>query len=446
MIRHGVVTITLVAAIGLAPGEYAPAPANADPLYAVPVEPADTAATPPMVAAFLEAINRPSPESIRGFEDVHASELRRGRATHDDRLERMRGLNTEFGRLTLRRTVSQSARAVVVTVDSERVGPVELTFELNADQPGKVDAIAIAAGAGAVGEPIDAAGRDRIIDGALAALEEGYVFPEVGLAMADAVNARRAAGEYDSIDNDAALVRRLTQDLQAVSKDKHLNVRISPSGAIGPRAMGPGEEEMRRENYGFKKVERLDGNIGYLRFDVFVATEEARAKARAAMEFLADCDAIIFDLRHNGGGSPEMIQYLSSFLFAQRTHLNSMIDRDGNVVEEYWTLESAPGRRVPETTKLFVLTSGRTFSGAEEFSYNLKNLKRATIIGETTGGGAHPIRGHRVSDRVIITVPFMRAHNPITKTNWEGTGVEPDVKCAAADALDKALELARGRR
>lgn len=446
MIRHGVVTITLVAAIGLAPGEYAPAPAIAEPMIMVPMDPADAAATPPMVAAFLKAINSPSPESIRGFEEGFASDLRRGRATNDERLERMRGLNSEFGRMTLVRTVSQSGRAVVVIVSAERAGPVELTFELNAQQAGKVDAIAIASGAGAAGEPIDAAARDAIIEGALAALEEGYVFPEVGLAMADAVNARRAAGEYDTIDNDAALARRLTQDLQAVSKDKHLNVRISPSGAIGPRAMGPNEDEARRENYGFKKVERLDGNIGYVRFDVFVPTEEAKAKTAAVMEFVADCDAIIFDMRFNGGGSPEMIQFISSFLFAERTHLNSMIDRDGNVVEEYWTLEAAPGRRVPASTKIFVLTSGRTFSGAEEFTYNLKNLQRATVIGETTGGGAHPIRGHRVNDRVIITVPFMRAHNPITKTNWEGTGVEPDVKCAASEALEKALELARKQR
>jgi C-terminal processing protease CtpA/Prc len=102
--------------------------------------------------------------------------------------------------------------------------------------------------------------------------------------------------------------------------------------------------------------------------------------------------------------------------------------------------------RVPASTKVFVLTSGRTFSGAEEFSYNLKNLKRATLVGETTGGGAHPIRAERIGERVMMTVPFMRANNPISKTNWEGTGVEPDVKCAAAEAMERAIELARTAR
>ena len=116
------------------------------------------------------------------------------------------------------------------------------------------------------------------------------------------------------------------------------------------------------------------------------------------------------------------------------------------VVEEFWTLDEVPGKRVPSATKVFVLTSGRTFSGAEEFTYNLKNLKRATVIGETTGGGAHPIRPARINDRVVVTVPFMRANNPISKTNWEGSGVAPDVQCAAADALDKAIELANTQR
>ena len=92
-----------------------------------------------------------------------------------------------------------------------------------------------------------------------------------------------------------------------------------------------------------------------------------------------------------------------------------------------------------------MLTSSRTFSGAEEFTYNLKNLKRATIVGETTGGGAHPVSGHRIDDRFVIGVPFARAINPITKTNWEGTGVEPDVKVAAPDALTTAQKLAAGK-
>jgi C-terminal processing protease CtpA/Prc len=124
-------------------------------------------------------------------------------------------------------------------------------------------------------------------------------------------------------------------------------------------------------------------------------------------------------------------------------HLNDMVDREGKVVEEFWTLKDVPGQRFRKGLPVFVLTSSRTFSGAEEFTYNLKNLERATIVGETTGGGAHPVRPERLDDRFIMMIPYMRAQNPVSKTNWEGTGVEPDVKTTAGEALEKAQALAR---
>jgi C-terminal processing protease CtpA/Prc len=163
--------------------------------------------------------------------------------------------------------------------------------------------------------------------------------------------------------------------------------------------------------------------------------------AIAAMNFLAHVDAIIFDLRDNGGGDPAMIALISTYLFDQPTHLNDIWTRKTGATQQYWTLSVVPGKRL-SAAPAFVLTSPRTFSGAEEFSYNLKNLKRATIVGETTGGGAHPVHGERIDDRFMIGVPFARAINPITKSNWEGTGVEPDVKVPAADALATAQKLA----
>jgi C-terminal processing protease CtpA/Prc len=206
-------------------------------------------------------------------------------------------------------------------------------------------------------------------------------------------------------------------------------------------AFGDGDQ-MRRSNYQFKKVEILPGNIGYVRLDGFLEGSEAEKAAAAAMNFVARCDAVIFDLRQNGGGSPEMIRFITSYLFDRRTHLNDMVDRDGKVVEEYWTLDSVPGDRLAADAPVYVLTSKRTFSGAEEFSYNLKHLKRGTIVGETTGGGAHPVRMERITDRVAIGVPFMRACNPISKTNWEGTGVAPDIAVPADKALDEAVAAA----
>jgi C-terminal processing protease CtpA/Prc len=159
------------------------------------------------------------------------------------------------------------------------------------------------------------------------------------------------------------------------------------------------------------------------------------------MNFLSHVDAIIFDLRDNGGGDPKMIALISTYLFDKPTHLNDLYNRKEDETTQYWTLPYVPGNRLPDTPA-FVLTSKMTFSGAEEFSYNLKNLKRATIIGETTGGGAHPVSGHRIDDHFMIGVPSARAINPVSKTNWEGTGVTPDVPANGSEALDVAEKLA----
>ncbi len=295
---------------------------------------------------------------------------------------------------------------------------------------------------------IDAATRTRVIDGAIAQLNEFYVFPETAKKMGDAVKARQKKGEYDSITDGDAFAKMLTENFQEVSHDKHLRVDFSPA-PMPDRPEGPPNaderaryrKDMERMNCGFDKVEILSGNVGYLKFGFFADPEICGPTAVAAMNFLANVDAIIFDLRENGGGDPKMIAFLSTYLFSEPTHLNDLWERKGDNTHQYWTLPYVPGKRL-DGKPAYVLTSKQTFSGAEEFSYNLKNLKRATIIGETTGGGAHPVSGHRIDDHFMIGVPFARAINPISKTNWEGTGVEPDVKVPAADALATAQKLA----
>jgi C-terminal processing protease CtpA/Prc len=173
---------------------------------------------------------------------------------------------------------------------------------------------------------------------------------------------------------------------------------------------------MERNNCAFEKVERLAANIGYLKFNGFMDPGVCGGTATAAMNFLGNVDAIIIDLRANGGGDPKMVAYLSTYLFGEVTHLNDLYNRKEDSTTQFWTLRDVPGKRLAGKP-VFVLTSKRTFSGAEEFSYNLKMLKRATIVGETTGGGAHPVSGHRVDDHFMIGVPFARAVNPISKTN-----------------------------
>jgi C-terminal processing protease CtpA/Prc len=160
----------------------------------------------------------------------------------------------------------------------------------------------------------------------------------------------------------------------------------------------------------------------------------------AAMALVAHADAIIFDLRQNGGGQPAMVTLIASYLFDKPTHLIDIYNCKENSTTQNWTLWYLPG---PKLTKqpVFVLTSKRTLSGAEEFAFDLKNQKRATIVGETTGGGAHPVSGHTVADYFMVGVPFAKSLDPVTKTNWEGTGVQPDVKVPSADALETAEKL-----
>jgi C-terminal processing protease CtpA/Prc len=275
-----------------------------------------------------------------------------------------------------------------------------------------------------------------------------YVFPETAKKMEDAVWAREKRGEYNSVTDGGTFANLLTEHFRDVSHDRHLRVNFSqaklpdgPPGA-GPDAAAQRRKQMEKINCGFEKVERLAGNIGYLKFNMFAEPDVCGPTATAAMNFLGNVDAIIFDLRENGGGDPHMVAYITSYLFAQRTHLNDLWTRRTGSTEEFWTLPDLPGKHL-EGKPAYILTARRTFSGAEEFTYNLKNLKRATVVGETTGGGAHPVSGHRIDDHFMIGVPFARAINPISKTNWEGTGVVPDVMVPAGEALATAERLAK---
>lgn len=289
-------------------------------------------------------------------------------------------------------------------------------------------------------QSIDASTRQEVIEGAIKALNDAYVFPETAKKMEQALRDRVQRKEYDNVTDAGEFARLLTAHLQEVSKDKHLRVVLSSGSRFG--APPNQQREMAAKlNFGFEKAERLSGNIGYLDLRGFEQATAASETASAAMNFLANTDALIIDLRQNGGGDPAMVAFLTSYLFNQRTHLNSIYSRPANSTRDFFTSEDVPGKKYGDKP-VFVLTSSRTFSAAEEFSYNLKSLKRATIVGETTGGGAHPVQPRPLGKLFVITVPFARSINPITKTNWEGTGVKPDVEIAAPHALKAAHLLA----
>jgi C-terminal processing protease CtpA/Prc len=267
--------------------------------------------------------------------------------------------------------------------------------------------------------------------------------------MDEAIRARMEKKEYDSITSSRELARVLTDHLRAVCKDKHLSVRYSSEPIPVNSDRGPSPEENRRmkemmalRNFGFKKVERLgNGGVGLLELEGFMPAELIGDTAAAAMSLLANSEAVIVDLRKNGGGHPGAVVLLCSYFFENPTHLNSIYTRTTDSTRQYWSHSVLPGRKLADKD-VYVLTSSSTFSGAEEFAYNLQSQKRATIIGETTGGGAHPTSGFRVNDYFGVRVPFARSINPVTKTNWEGTGVKPDVAVPAEKALATAHMMA----
>jgi C-terminal processing protease CtpA/Prc len=291
---------------------------------------------------------------------------------------------------------------------------------------------------------VDAPRRAAVIEGLLSKLQQHYVFPDVAQQMEEAIRRHMSNGDYDAVTTGSALCQTLTAHLQEVSHDKHLHVFFSAE----PRPIREGRESSAEEreefrqhaalrNFGFERVERLAGNIGYLDLRSFFPPELGGQTAVAAMNLLAHAGALIIDLRQNGGGSPEMVALISSYLFDAPTHLNSLYWREGDRTQQFWTLPYVPGARLA-AVPVYVLTSRHTFSGAEEFTYNLKHLKRATIIGEVTGGGAHPGGGFPIDAHFGVGIPTGRAVNPITGTNWEGTGVTPDIAVPQEEALTVA--------
>jgi Peptidase family S41/N-terminal domain of Peptidase_S41 in eukaryotic IRBP len=314
--------------------------------------------------------------------------------------------------------------------------PTVQTFGLRALPPGVVPENVV----------LDTAERKKVIDGVTSNLKEYYIDLPMAQQMADALQTHDARGDYGSISDGDAFAARLTTDLQAVSHDKHLRVDFNPFKMPPPHAPSPEDEarfhrQMEHANCAFSKVEILPNNIGYIKFDGFMDASFCGSTVVAAMGFVAHTDAIIFDLRQNGGGQPAMVTLIASYLFDRPTHLIDIYNRKEDSTTQNWTLSYLPGPRLTKQS-VFVLTSKRTFSGAEEFAFDLKNQKRATIVGETTGGGAHPVSGHPVGGYFMVGVPFAKSLDPVTKTNWEGTGVEPDVKVAASDALTRAQALA----
>ena len=299
--------------------------------------------------------------------------------------------------------------------------------------------------------PLTKEERIAFVENVSKLLNENYVFPDIAMQIEKHLKDRLASGAFDNLTVANEFAEVMTKELQSISHDKHMRVRVNSNrGTAASPTVRPDPivqnyertKNLERINYGFTRVEKLDNNIGYLDLTGFPSLVSAKEYADLAMRFLSTADALIIDLRHNGGGNPDLIQYVCSYFFEKPTHTNSLYYRAANQTTDFITFEKVDGKKMHDIP-LFLLTSAQTFSGGEEFAYDIQTQKRGTLIGEVTGGGANPGGMFPVSGALAIFIPTGRAINPVTKTNWEGVGVVPEIKCSADKALETALPLAR---
>ncbi|MGN6376989.1 MAG: S41 family peptidase [Sphingomonas sp.] len=297
---------------------------------------------------------------------------------------------------------------------------------------------------------LDATMRKKVIDGAIAQMRDHYVFPAKVPVIAKALERALASGKYNSLNDPEQFVAAVNDDIERVANDRHLRLEWSADplppppepGKIDPAMKRMMDERMARVNYGIRKIEVLDGNIGYLKIDGFPPAEMAGRTFAAAMAVLKHADAMIIDLRENGGGDPQMVALAMSYLVPPRTLINTFHQRDKAVNDQIWSLPYVPGDRWSTDKPVYVLASKQTASGGEEMAYDVQQLKRGTVVGEATWGGANPGAVEPIDDHFVIFVPFGMAVNPVSGTNWEGSGVQPDVPTPASEALRTARTLA----
>jgi hypothetical protein len=293
--------------------------------------------------------------------------------------------------------------------------------------------------------PLNASDRTAIVQTLATKITMNYIEPAVAGRVGGAIARKNAEGGYASASNAKAFSAALAEDLRAFSDDKHFGARLDESFREFSRTADvPSRAEMEeardgteRWGFGIEKIERLPGNVGYIELRGFGRTEFVGPAYTAAMSLMAGTDALILDLRRNGGGSPASVAYLMSHFFpmGDLRHLIDIYDRPSDSTRQVWTVPTVTQRY---DKPVYVLTSARTFSGGEDCAYDFQTQKRGTLVGETTGGGSNPVGWFSVGHGIVVAIPTARTTNAVTKTNWEHLGVKPDIAVPAAQALQTA--------
>jgi hypothetical protein len=286
----------------------------------------------------------------------------------------------------------------------------------------------------------------KLIDSLERVLNRFYIFPDKAALMGKQLQTKLKQGRYRTVTNPNKLADQLGQDLQSVHADGHMFVRYDPNFARKLTEIDPNRRRIEDslalrdavdENFGLNKAEILEGNIGYLPVYTFTAfTELARPSFVSALRFLSHTRALIIDMRYNGGGSPEMVSQLGSYFFSVRTPFTTIENRIRDSTFVYWA-DPVKADGLSLSMPVYILTSHSTFSAAEDFSYSMQQAKRALIVGDTTGGGAHPAGPFQLGQGFLINLPFAQSINPYSKTNWEGIGVLPDIPTSVRRCVGK---------
>ncbi|GAA3381735.1 S41 family peptidase [Cryptosporangium minutisporangium] len=291
---------------------------------------------------------------------------------------------------------------------------------------------------------------DRVVGQIVDLVEEHYVFPEIGERIGRLLRQRLEAGAYAGLSPEE-LSAQVTTDLQSVNGDGHTRLRYHADALPEDHGDAAADAVRRREFAaewagGVAQVRRLEDNVGYLELaPLLFAPGDAGPAVGAAMTVLADTTALIIDVRQCLGGDPRTVALICGYLLDDEAVLvNSLRDRQGDLVQ-FWTSPAVPGRRYGSERPVAVLTSDVTWSAAEELAYDLQQLGRVRVVGERTLGGAHNRRTFKVDPHLEATISTSAAVNPMTGSNWEGVGVQPDIVVSSDDALETAHRLLRGR-
>lgn len=383
------------------------------------------------LSSWLDAFNSGNRARIQSFDEAHLIWW-----TLDDWM----ALRASTGGYELL-SITKSGKLWITFRAKERTGPAQFIGSLvvRSSNPAFISELVI--------DPpnrprtIDASERRRVIRTAAKFLDEFYVSPKVGHEMAVALRSAEKRKDYASITDAWVFKTRLSDDLKGISHDQHLRVMYTPQWLAGTAEAGGESAHPQGKDCAFDKVERYANNVGYVKFDAFVNSDACTEVAIAAMRFLAHVDAIIFDLRDNHGGGGEIGTVLVDSLFSGPPHLEYVWDRTTGKTTQGGPVSFVPAERLGPIP-VYVLTSHGTFSAGENFAYVLQAAKRATVVGEVTAGAANIGHPHRIDERFAIWIPNARPISTFTGTNWEGTGVIPDVKVQASEALNVARKLA----